>query len=116
MATTAVTSSGSHRHLLPPPARRVAPRRERGGRAARHELVTLTCSTFTHVRRAALTHSACRVGVPVVRVPVSPPPSTPSDLARRSNTRVPKAFGGLSPSRSILPPQGGGKNRRPRHA
>src|SRR6185503_17973263 len=62
---------------------------------------------------ACTTEGLSDLGAPGGGVPtaMSPPPGTPSDLARLLTTELSVTMGELSPWRSVLPPPGGGGER-----
>ena len=86
----------------PPPASKHAASTRTRGRAARHELATLTCSALPRTRHAALTHSARRVGVSFCAAIT--PTRNAIGLSRPTVLAVMVADGRLSPWRSVLPP------------
>ena len=86
--------------------RRDCLRRERGGREMRPRLRRRP-RTAVNARPPAKSLDASGGGV-ASSAPASPPPGTPSNLARMSRRVAREAMGELSPWRSILPPRGGG--------
>src|SRR5262245_47991123 len=93
--------------IAPPPVPKVGLRHERRGRAMRPRFRAAASVLATHAT-AALSRWTHRVGVSGLRASTTPPPGTPSDLARRSSVPLRLTKGGLSPWRSVLPPRGGG--------
>ena len=87
----------------------------RGGRAMR-PLFSAAIATMASRTRAALSRWTHRVGVARVRAGLITPTRNAIGLSLPVASEASIAIGSLSPWRSILPPQGGGKSRRASHA